>query len=530
MADGPRKPLFTHSGVWSTAACLALARIFYLVFVCPYELAADEAQYWDWSRHLDLSYYSKGPGIAWLIAASTRPLGHSEWAIRLPAVLSILAATITVVHLARRAAAPSNIAAPAARAALIAFCCIPAYHATAILMTIDAPYLACWALAALAAWSIMERARAGVPALRSWIALAAALGIGFLFKYTILLLLPGLLLVIVLERPRSLLNAATFRRIAVAGVFFAVVVSPVIIWNARHGWPTLAHLLGHLGAPGGDAPRAAKPWSYDPRWTLEFLGTQLGFIGPLLVVIALSVRLAWRSRGEFPVDWRAARFAVCLAAPILTFYLAVSCVTDAEGNWPIAGYLTLLVPVALAVARGAARARGFFRAAWHWSVGYGVAAALGLLTLNLLDRVPFLKDEIPYHRISGHREFAAMVDVQARAHSPAGVQPIFIADQYTRTALLAYYLPGRPAVHSATSFLGGRKSSYDYFPGTSLRRAELLGRDAALVGSVPERWNAAFEFDCIDPLIEKALRRPAVYLGVNYRGPIDARVPPADHP
>ena len=30
-------------------------------------LAQDEAQYWDWSRTLQLSYYSKGPLIAYLI-------------------------------------------------------------------------------------------------------------------------------------------------------------------------------------------------------------------------------------------------------------------------------------------------------------------------------------------------------------------------------------------------------------------------------------------------------------------------------
>src|SRR5215210_5539626 len=43
------------------------ARAIYLLILCPYDLSPDEAHYWDWSRHLDWSYYSKGPLVAWII-------------------------------------------------------------------------------------------------------------------------------------------------------------------------------------------------------------------------------------------------------------------------------------------------------------------------------------------------------------------------------------------------------------------------------------------------------------------------------
>src|SRR5262245_31657226 len=51
--------------VVSTFATMA-----YIWALCPLELAPDEAHYWDWSRHLDWSYYSKGPLVAWLIRGS----------------------------------------------------------------------------------------------------------------------------------------------------------------------------------------------------------------------------------------------------------------------------------------------------------------------------------------------------------------------------------------------------------------------------------------------------------------------------
>src|SRR5277367_3146747 len=74
------------------AAALHLA---YLAFNCPLDLAPDEAHYWDWSRHLDWSYYSKGPLVAYLIRAGCAVAGtwseqHTAsltFAVRLPAVV-----------------------------------------------------------------------------------------------------------------------------------------------------------------------------------------------------------------------------------------------------------------------------------------------------------------------------------------------------------------------------------------------------------------------------------------------------------
>src|SRR6266581_607000 len=69
-------------------------RIAYLAYDCPLDLAPDEAHYWDWSRHLDWSYYSKGPLVAYLIRLGCTLAG--SWsrqltatdvlAVRLPAV------------------------------------------------------------------------------------------------------------------------------------------------------------------------------------------------------------------------------------------------------------------------------------------------------------------------------------------------------------------------------------------------------------------------------------------------------------
>src|SRR5438045_4592691 len=85
---------------WRIAAGLLIVasagfHLYYLADQCPLDLAADEAHYWDWSRHLDWSYYSKGPLVAWIIGAACElaepwamaTTGTLMPAVRLPAVL-----------------------------------------------------------------------------------------------------------------------------------------------------------------------------------------------------------------------------------------------------------------------------------------------------------------------------------------------------------------------------------------------------------------------------------------------------------
>ena len=75
-------------GLWALAAVVAItiARVVWLA-VQPADLYPDEAQYWFWSLHPALGYYSKPPLVAWLIALTTGAFGDSEFAVRLSAPL-----------------------------------------------------------------------------------------------------------------------------------------------------------------------------------------------------------------------------------------------------------------------------------------------------------------------------------------------------------------------------------------------------------------------------------------------------------
>jgi 4-amino-4-deoxy-L-arabinose transferase-like glycosyltransferase len=489
---------------------LLAARLAYNASLSPYELVADEAQYWDWSRHLDLSYYSKGPGIALSIAAATRVLGTSAAAVRLPAALAVTVAAWGFATLATRLAEGRRDFV--GLVAVVLFASQPAVQLLSLLSTIDAPLVACWLLAALLGWRVLgARARSGALA---WAALGLVIGIGFLFKYAMLLLVPGLALFAFIARRERLREPETRSRIALAACVMLVVASPVVIWNIQHRAAGLAHLLGYVGAPFGD--RAVEPPGFVRFWgPLELAGLAVGILGPAAVLSLLEIRMALGERARRPEAWDACIFSISVALPMLLFYLVVSFRTRLEGNWPLAALLTLLLPAASFAAREGRPARLWTRIC----VAYGFAALLVIHLPLLAAGLPILGRLVPVHRFKGFAAVASSAAAPlAELRSRTGREPFVVAATYGDAALLAFYAPGHPVATSAASLLGDRPSSYDVFPDTDLRSERLKGRPALLLGGTPETWSAVLGFDRVE-----ASPDPRFVLGFGYRGPAAPR-------
>ena len=334
-------------GAATAFRCLCILRL------CPYTLAEDEAHYWEWSRRLDWSYYSKGPGIAWTIAASewvARRLGvpESEAAVRLSAPFWSALVALGIALLAR--AVTRN--ARAVFFSVLLLVLTPVYQLAGMMLMIDIPFIAMWSLAMWLGWLVLREGSRW-----AWIGLGAAIGAGFIFKYTILLLPPGLIACAMCLR-NDLTMATKWRRWSAAGASIAALgVLPVLIWNAQNHWPTVRHLLGHLGlteAGGGDIPDLLrKPWEYNPGWMLRYVGGQVGLMLPTSLLMGLAL---WNARtrkahgqarrgSPVPPEPDGQLFLVLLAAPALLFYFVVSLVTEVEANWPAASYLSLFVQI-----------------------------------------------------------------------------------------------------------------------------------------------------------------------------------------
>jgi dolichol-phosphate mannosyltransferase len=211
------------------AALLAIGYLLVLrlVYLGQVELAPQEAYYWNYAQHLDIGYLDHPPLVAWLVAASLA-LGSGEFFVRLPAVLAWGVMIAFVVGFARDLAGRDN----ALRGALLA-ATLPFFFVIGMLMTPDAPLAAAWA----GALYFLQRALVGgKPA--AWLGAGAAIGVGMLSKYTMVLVpLAAIAFVVVDARSRRMLLSPW----AWGGVLVALLLfSPVIAWNIRHDWASFA--------------------------------------------------------------------------------------------------------------------------------------------------------------------------------------------------------------------------------------------------------------------------------------------------
>ncbi|MFT3683306.1 MAG: glycosyltransferase family 39 protein [Phycisphaerales bacterium] len=453
------------------AVCLValVARLIYLWLLSPYDLSDDEAFYWEWSVHLDWSYATKGPGIAWAIWLATHLLGTSAAAVRTVAAVSGAIGAMCAGGLAAEMSwSRDKDGERASRAGMIGaalFTLAPVFQGTSLLTTIDGPFLACWGVGAWAAWRGLTQRSAG-----AWVVLGAAIGVGFIFKYTILVLLPGVLVFALLARRRGGLNVHPGWKAGAAGGLLLMVLGlvPVVVWNAQHNWQTVHHLLGHLGVAGGDQPvgagggNAGPKEHYSPMWTIDLLVAQAGFLGASVVACAVVV---WRSlarRASDPASDRVWVFAWWVGAPVLLMYIAISFMADPEGNWPIAAWVTVLAGAAVWITEATAGVSRLRPAVWRWSLWSGVAVALVLARLDLVQKgvaaiSPKLARGVPAGRVMGMDEMAAhAVEIENKLREQTGKEPFIVTQHYGRASRLRFVLPGaRWCIAQARAQAGG---------------------------------------------------------------------------
>jgi 4-amino-4-deoxy-L-arabinose transferase-like glycosyltransferase len=476
------------------AILILMARILFQGFFFPTELSGDEAQYWDWSRDLQLSYYTKGPGVTLIIAFFTSIFGDVEFGVRLG---SYLAHALTAVVIGILGSQFSGGSTRVVWLTTIGFQCVLGYQIGGSLMTVDMPMVLGWSLATVCAVSTVQLARENQSVFASLALMGAALGFSFLAKYTALLAVAGLLIGLWPWR-KEILSAPGAKNGAWLGSsLFLAGIAPVAIWNAQRGWPTVQHLLGHIAVPGGDSGTIS--WTeFQVDWPVNYLLQVLALPGPLLSVAMVLGILRWK-RGLLDRPWPELRVPLGSVLPLLLFYGMVSFKGETEGNWT-AGAAAPLLPFAALWIDGQYQKRAMI---WL-RAGILLRSALTLLLLLTLpwSGPPISKAlkaigshaKIPLYRVQGHREFASEVRRMAmEALGETGATAPIICDYYDRTALLAFSLPDQPVVHCASMQLGARRSAYDDLAATRFTVEAFSDQNLILVGADEQRWREALD-------------------------------------
>ncbi len=247
-------------------AC-AIANVVYLNRNCPIDLSGDEAQYWDWSRRLDLSYYSKGPLVAYIIRASCAVFGETMPAVRYPAIVLGIGTSIFSYLLTRKLFGSERLAL----GAMFLSALVPIFIFGGVFMTIDAPLFFCWAAATyFAAVAIFDENR------WAWIGVGVFAGLGFLAKYAMFLWIPSLLGFVLSD---ALSRKQHLRAAMIATLIAMLFTIPVIVWNARHRWVSVKHVAHQTGTSGGSVSHGNL---------FELLGSQIAALDPIIAAIIVA--------------------------------------------------------------------------------------------------------------------------------------------------------------------------------------------------------------------------------------------------
>jgi 4-amino-4-deoxy-L-arabinose transferase-like glycosyltransferase len=363
---------------------ITVVRIAVLV-VSPLELYPDEAQYWWWAQTPDWGYFSKPPMIAWIVRAVTAAFGDAEWAIRLASPLLHMATALLLYGIGRLAY-DAGIGFWSA----IAYVTLPGVAYSSGLISTDVPLLFCWALALYAFLRSLEE-----PGWRWPLVCGAALGLGLLSKYAMLYFALGAILA-ALAVPKVRRLVFSLRGAAVLAIGL-LLLSPNLMWNAAHHYPTVAHT-----AANADWRHA----HYSLGNALQFVGGQFGVFGPLMMLgLALALWRMTRSRPRRDSDLVLAAFTV----PVLVLILIQSFISEANANWAAAAYIAA-VPLAVA-------------ALLEWRRGLLLWTSLGLhavamLALWMIAVSPSTADAMgqgnAFKRQQGWRTIGGVVAAEAR--------------------------------------------------------------------------------------------------------------------
>jgi len=480
---------------------LSLFRIYYIQNG-PLDLSPDEAHYWEWSRRLDLSYYSKGPMIAYLIHLGTGIFGDTVFGIRIMAVVFSALSSIFLFILGKRL-----YNADVGLVSAILFQIIPLFSSYGILFTIDSPFIFFWILSLFLFWEAVKGQESAVnsqelnlnlnsnnppypPFLKVgkggfekvgqggskdfsmvyWRLVGLSVGLGMLTKYTMTFfyLCAFLFMLMDKERKRVLLTKGPY----IAFIISLTVFSPVIIWNARNDWVTFRHTAGQA--------HIAEGLRVSLQSFIEFLGSQFGVITPLLLII--MVIALWRLRKE-----KEGSLLMWFSFPVIMFFILKSMQAKVQANWALPAYVTGVI----AFATFSLKQLYADRKAQKFLVAIAVFLSLVVTAIAHYPSIIGLPDRLdPTAKLRGWKQLGE--EVTGIYKQMSETRPVFIfSDRYQVASELAFYAKGHPVTYCVN--LDRRMNQYDLWPGFNKK----LHYDAIFVRTgdtvMPERVASAFE-------------------------------------
>lgn len=302
-------------------ALVAALTVLRTIFATTIELRVDEAYYWTWSKESSLSFLDHPPLIAWFIRFGTTLFGDTNLGVRFPGLLSMLVMQLLLADIVWRTLRDWRYVI----AVVLMTEAAPHYG---LMMAKIAPDTALIPCELLMIWSLVRLTQSGDQ--RWWLPAGLFGGLALSAKYTAILLVPAILAFVLVPDWRKRQLSSPYLWIAAGLALLAF--SPVLVWNAMHGWASFKFQLD----------RPAQLEGLSARFVADFLGQQFALVGILLLPIAVIGTSMLAVRGYRQREPIAILLSTAVIFPLL-FFLQRSLSGRVGDSWPL-----LVWPIAFA--------------------------------------------------------------------------------------------------------------------------------------------------------------------------------------
>ncbi|MCC7134792.1 MAG: glycosyltransferase family 39 protein [Nitrosomonas sp.] len=457
---------------WRTAAVGIIGFVILLRFVYlgVAQLIPDEAYYWQYAQHMDLSFYDHPPMVAWLIWLGTALFGQNEFGVRIGAFICGLIAIAYLYGFAR-----NLYDKPTAMSATMLFVIVPFGFASGLAMLPDAPLIAAW----IATLYYLERALLANKNL-AWVGAGIAFGLGILSKYTLGLLGFAALAFILLDPTarRWLGRPHPYIATAIALLMF----SPVIIWNMEHEWVSFLFQTGRIGGEQVD---------FATHKLIAYIAIVLTPVGLLAAMLALYTVLS-KSVKQVELPRKNLFIGIFTGIPLLIF-LVLSTYDTPRFHWNSPLWLALLPTMAWMMGQRDVfqKTSNRLRAAWQPTIVISLMAYAFVLHYATLG-IP----GIPYQFLTEHyfwKETTAEVEkIAEEVKQQMGEAPVIIGlSKWSIASALTFYSHHPLADIRSRNVFGEPAVMYDYWQASG----EPIHQPILLVGMRKRAFDAFSEQD-----------------------------------
>lgn len=408
---------------------ILFSTLLHLLVAGRVELGTDEAHYALYGYLPDWSYFDHPPLIGWLQALALHGLGDSEFALRLIPILLFAAVSLLLLSLVEELFPRESPWLGLLTIILVQLSII--LHLVGLSMLPDGPLLLTGLLSIRFLYRAIHRRDA-----RNWLWLGLCLGLSGLAKYTAVTLVATALLAVLLHD--GLRGLAVFKRwqLWVGILLAALLITPVLYWNANHDWISFVYQIRH----GTGSPH------WEGQKFLLSQGSQFLLYAPVVWVGGCVVLLwcGWRERHHPGVQ-------VLLAGsfPVLLLFAWNSGFTPTLPHWVSLGWL-LLTPL---VARWLLR---HWQAWWARLLFWGSVLLCAPLILAMYSQLfipwlPFPDQQNPLYDLYGwsaaaQRAKALQADMAAAPGATSATPPRLFIQKWTLASRLAWYARPTPVI------------------------------------------------------------------------------------